>query len=260
MQSIGDWPAQAVWRETRSRVDLNNVACPKDSLMRRLPILVPLLLALASPASAQQDVCTNGSPSDGARIMGRTTGVVGPYTLFDFNGMPLLSGNPVSGMLESGGLQISVSGAFYGPQGSFFYSPFAFPDDGLFNYSNGAFAVPEITLVFNAPTRAVAFNFATDGAASTFKVWKQGVEVTGGSITSIFPGVTSSNLNCWWGFQFTDGTTFDKLTIVGSPYAFGFDNLQVVAATVVPEPGTLALIALGLVGALEARRRSRRVK
>lgn len=226
--------------------------------MRRLPILVPaLLLALATPASAQQDACTAGSPSDGARILGRTSGLVGPYTLFDFNGMPLSSGNPVTGLLESGGVQVSVSGAFYGPQGSFFYSPFAFPDDGLFNYSNGAFAEPEITLVFNAPARAVAFNFATDGAASTFKVWNQGVAVTGGTINSVFPGVTSSNLNCWWGFQFDDGTTFDKLTIVGSPNAFGFDNLQVVSATVVPEPGTLAMIVLGLVGVVHVRRRSR---
>lgn len=226
-------------------------------MIRRLSAIVPLLLTLAAPLHAQ-NVCTSGSPADGPRLLGRTTGLTGPFVLFDFNGLPLLgSGDPISGTLQNTGVQISVSGAFYGPTGSIFYSPFAFPDDGIFNYSNGAFASPEITIVFNAPARGVAFNFATDGAASTFKAWKNGVVVNNGTINSVFPGVTSSNLDCWWGFQFDDGTTFDKLTIVGSPYAFGFDNLQVKTATVVPEPATVGLLAVGLAGVLVMRRRRR---
>lgn len=65
---------------------------------------------------------------------------------------------------------------------------------------------------------------------------------------------TAWSSNRYLNFFFTDGDLFDRVVVRSDGYAFESDN-HAVAAVSVPEPGTLALLAAGLLGIGVGRRR-----
>jgi PEP-CTERM motif len=70
-------------------------------------------------------------------------------------------------------------------------------------------------------------------------------------------GITSWSSNRYVNFLFTDGDVFNRIVLTSTNYAFESDNHAFGnVATRVPEPGTLALFTLGLMGlGVTARRR-----
>lgn len=60
--------------------------------------------------------------------------------------------------------------------------------------------------------------------------------------------------NRYINFYFTDGALFDTVVLASSNYAFESDN-HAYARVGVPEPGTMALFAMGLLGLIVTRRR-----
>jgi hypothetical protein len=65
---------------------------------------------------------------------------------------------------------------------------------------------------------------------------------------------TAWSSNRYLNFFFTEGDLFDRVVVRSDGYAFESDN-HAVAAVSVPEPGTLALLAAGLLGIGVGRRR-----
>jgi hypothetical protein len=239
------------------------VITPSSSLLRRFGLSLPLILALASTGGAQS-------------IIRAATGLTGTYSFYDFNGLPLTSGDAVTSQLE-GGL-VYFEGAYYGrPGDAIVGDSFLFGTPALYNYVANQFETPVLTIQFSMGATGAAFNFASGLARTTFRAYRGNDlvavidnEITGYVISGTAgPNRNDPSLTRYWGFDFGDGTTFDRITISSipnpgggtgtipaQPAGFGLDNLQVRGAVVTPEPGTMALSAAGLlaIGALLRRR------
>ena len=214
------------------------------AVIRRLAFACSLAFAPAIPAAAQS-------------ISARATGLSGTFTSFDFNGLPVaLEGNLFTNQFAGSG--VTFAGAYFGTQNAPLYGPF--PSNALYNYGNFQPVSEMITVFFAGVTNAVAFNFAAFQGTHTFKAWHGSTER--GSIVTTLPGLTAEKMGLWWGFEFSNGTTFDRLTIEsnqsGAFPTFGFDNLQVRTLSSVPEPETIGLVGGGLLALGAAARRRRR--
>ena len=224
-------------------------------MIRRVGCALSLVLATALPAAAQT-VCSNVIP-DGSLIQGRVAGLGGAISTTSFEGLGLTSGAAFAGPISLGGVTIGFQGVFAGSGALYFpLSGFA-----LYNFNNAASANAGISMTFSGPTRAAAFQFATDFGRVTFSAWSGSTLVR--SFENQLSRVDRASDACWWGFDLTSGT-FDRLTIgmvpdPNSALAFGFDNLQVpTVMNTVPEPSTIGLVVVGLLGLGAAARRRRK--
>jgi len=234
-------------------------------VLRRFGFSLPLILALASSGGAQP-------------IIGGATGLAGAFTAYDFNGLPLTSGDAVTNQLQ-GGL-VYFEGAYYGrPTDPIVGDSFLFGSSAIYNYVANQFETPVLTIQFSMGATGAAFNFASGLARTTFRAYRGNElvaiidnEITGYVISGTSgPNRNDPSLTRYWGFDFSNGTTFDRITISSTPNpgggtsaipaqpaGFGVDNLQLRSAIVTPEPGTLALSAAGLLALASLVRRRRR--
>ncbi len=201
-----------------------------DAAMVTTAAAVPPVVG-ASVTMAAEAAAANSAP----------TGLTGLFNRYDFNGLPVSGGTPVSTLYSADGL--TFAGAYYGPPDGILYGFFS--DGALYNYGTGQVSSPSIQLLFSSASTGVAFNYASVDGPSTLTAWLGAVQV---GVVQV-PTTTQGNTTQYWGFQFDDGVQFDRLTIAGSPRGFGLDNLQVRYAPPVidvPEPGTGQLLLLGL--------------
>ena len=234
-------------------------------MLPRLRLVGALLFAVAGAASAQ-GVCSSGGT--GTSIAGRQTGLSTPFRAYDFNGVDAaLVGQPITTSAATPGL--SFQNARFGSPIASIYSSFpnTFVDGAIYNYGFGQQPNASFSVLFDIGTRGAAFNFAASAGRSIITAWSRTAPNTfaeRGRIDVRLPAVSSESRTCWWGFDFGEGNTFDKLTIEsepepGSPLAFGIDNLQVARpSTTVPEPSTLILTAFGLAALARVRSARRR--
>lgn len=210
-------------------------------------------------------LCSAASLAGAQHVVGRANGLSAGFGSFDFNALALNEGQAL-GSLSNNGISVSFQGAYYGLLPSTtLYGPFSgsFGTNAVYNYTFQQVNAALLQLDFTGGTSAAVFNYTTAidpgaaTAAATFRAYKNGVQV--GVFVNDFAASTAQSRGLFWGFEFTNGTTFDRLTIEGNPAAFGIDNLQVAQLTTVPEPSTVVLLAAGLLGlGVTARRRSRR--
>jgi hypothetical protein len=76
-------------------------------------------------------------------------------------------------------------------------------------------------------------------------------------IATLTPPIVSGQVDQFYGFVAGAGQSITSLrTKYVAGDAFGIDNVAIVSAAKVPEPGNLALMGLGLLGLVFARRRT----
>jgi hypothetical protein len=222
-------------------------------VIARFGLVCSLFVAAAGTASAQQSVCTVGG--SGVTIEGRQTGLGTSFRTYDFNGIDAsLVGNPITTSAATPGL--TFESARFGSPSADIYSSFpnTFVDGAIYNYGFGQQPNTSFSVLFGIGTRGAAFNFAASAGRTIMTAFARTAPNTFVELARIdvrLPAVSSGSRACWWGFDFGEGNTFDKVTVEstpapGSPLAFGIDNLQVAQPTTVPEPATIGLTLVGL--------------
>jgi hypothetical protein len=182
-----------------------------------------LLAAAASHATAVQN----------------TTGLAGATNTITFSELPLTPGTIVTNQYAADGASFASFAAFR-PQDGFFAT------DYIGNFSGQGIANP-FEIIFTHAVSGAAFDFISNPGTTQFEA------LLGGSVVGSFTANTSTTAGNYYGF---DGMTFDTIRIT-SPVngAMEMDNLEF--RTAVPEPESIALMALGLAAiALRARRKA----
>lgn len=170
-----------------------------------------------------------------------TTGLAAPATTITFDEIVFPGGTSITN--EFAGLGVTFSpGLRYDSQG-----PATFPGVTTHYVGNNLpCCINPFSLLFGGDVTEAAFGVATNPATTLFEALDNGAVVESFSAPTHFDGST----NYFFGFT---GITFDEIRVtVGGDNQILIDNVQIGS---VPEPGTLALIGLGLSGLAAARRR-----
>lgn len=197
--------------------------------LRHLTVAFSLLAATASSVAAQA-------------INGRSTGITSPQQTIDFESLAAGSQPGVVGLANFGGTW-TVGGPFVG--GS------SFATNGAYNFDFSNCCTNPMNIWFTQAVNAAAFNIVTNPGTTVFTAF------LGGSQVAQFSAATQNDPTTnglWYGFE---NISFDQIQIDASATvnaAMGIDNLQ---ANAVPEPGSIALVATGLLGVIGMARRRR---
>lgn len=100
-------------------------------------------------------------------------------------------------------------------------------------------------IIFDTALKAVSFNLRSDPGSTTFQAF-----LGGGLVESFSVATNLTNTSNFYGFE---NIIFDEIRLSGAVAGgFNLDNLEFIT---VPEPSSIALFGLGLIGLGAARRR-----
>ena len=173
-------------------------------------------------------------PVGATPINGAATGIAGAEFTLDFETPSLALGTVVTsqfaGVTFGTNFEIRDSAEFANITGKY-----------LDDISSGAPG----PIVFDQALKAVSFNLRSDPGTTTIQAFLDGVLVE-----SFSAATNLTNTSNFFGFQ---DIIFDEIRLSGAvSNGFNVDNLEFVT---VPEPSSVALFALGIIGLGAARRR-----
>ena len=157
---------------------------------------------------------------------------------------------------------LSLGGVTFSGIGGTLRTDNSFPNDyngrGARYLDNSAGATNGFRFDFSAPLSGFAFNFGASDVAWTLT----GFDALGNLLESYqLPVVSASNQGDYFGLT-ANGTNFSYATLTSSATAFDWvfvDNFTIAAAgAAIPEPGSFALLGLGLLGLVSARSKSKK--
>jgi hypothetical protein len=217
--------------------------------MKKLQIaIVAMSLAAAMSASAQLTI--SGSDFNNSALVGSANGtyVAGPpgymALAFSASGDDAVVGAKGPFGILNNGLSMSFNYSnLSGGGGNTPYAAFGLSDNGLWNGSGNEFLVIALSgNQLNGATDIHVFDEQTD-ADSSPSVW-------GSSLASIL-GVTPSDSSVAFGNM----QVMRAYAYIGDWPGVGNVSANINSITVVPEPTTISLVVIGLLGALTIRRR-----
>ena len=176
-----------------------------------------------------------------ASAITNATGLSSPGTTITFSEVALSPGDVITNQFASYGATFSPFATFR-PQDGFYAT------DYIGNFGTPGTANPFL-ISFGKTVNAAAFDFISNPGTTMFDA------MNGATIVESFSASTDVIAGTFYGFE---NIVFDSIRI-NSPSngAMEMDNLQISA---VPEPTTVALLGLGLLGFAASRRKSAKSK
>jgi hypothetical protein len=200
----------------------------------------------------------NASVIVNAGVGAAATGV----NYYNFNAAP--PSGAVSSVLFTGTGQFatgSAGGAYAAPYVSNGNgAPFGDPD-GVSLSQYASTGIGTVTVNFSSPQQYVGLLWGSVDGYNTLSLW-DGTTLVGTVVGNDVQANANGNqgVNGTYYVNITSTLAFDHIVAESTQYAFEFDNLAYNARipNTVPEPATLGLMGIGLLGAAFARRRKSR--
>ena len=167
-----------------------------------------------------------------------TTGLTGATTI-TFGTNSYANGTVLTNQYQSSGITFN-SNTFYYDRSGYFSS------SSIRNFDGAQTSASNSSIFFTSTVNAADFNLLTNGGSTIFQAY------LAGALVESFPSAATANSSRYYGFQ---NIAFNEIRI-NAPVndAFVLDNLQF-KASAVPEPTTIALLGLGLLGVVASRRK-----
>jgi hypothetical protein len=193
-------------------------------------VLLSAALLAGVPATAEQ--------------IDNNVGITDPTQVITFDEFTFPTGTPITN-------QYASLGATFSPGLCYNVQPIFFPTASLGSFScSGGAGGGNNAIFFDGPVTGAAVALQSNPETTTFTALLDGVTVdtfSTGTNLSVLPDLTHAS--DFYGF---DNEVFDELLIQNGSGIYQIDNLQFTAT---PEPGSMFLLASGLLVALAARKR-----
>jgi hypothetical protein len=175
-------------------------------------------------------------PTQAGQIISAATGLASPTSTITFDEIVLNTGALVSNQYAGLGVSFSPS-VLYSPQTGF--SNIQGNDVG--NFFNGSSPVDPVTLNFTSAETSVAFAMVSNSSSYQFQA------KLNNTLVDSFTSTVGTGSSDFYGFT---GETFNSITItsLGNPDFWLIDNIELGKAVAAPEPASLALLGVGMIG------------